>query len=115
MRTFFTGTAGVGQPQQLEIAHHVLIEGGHIGERFEEIEDDVRLEVSRRRSDATEVVVDAEHAHFVPHLSQCLDDVVFHLPLGFEDVDAGGVFRWHQMVVHEREDAQLLLLHRNNR
>ena len=58
-----------------------------------------------------EVVVDAEHAHLVAHLAQRLDDVVLHLPLGLEDVDAGRVVGRHQVVVDEGEDADLL--HRN--
>ena len=63
--------------------------------------------------DAAEIVVDAEHAHVVAHLAQRLDDVVLHLPLGLADVDAGRVLRRDEMVVHEREDADLL--HRNSR
>ena len=51
-----------------------------------------------------EVVVDAEHAHLVSHLAQRLDDVVLHLPLGFEDVDAGRVLGRDEMVVDERQD-----------
>ena len=66
-----------------------------------------------RRPDAAEVVVDAEHAHLVAHLAQRLDDVVLHLPLGLEDVDAGRVLGRHEVVVDEREDAELL--HRNRR
>ena len=59
--------------------------------------------------DAGEVVVDAEHAATSwPRLPQRLDDVVLHLPLGLEDVDAGGVLRRHEMVVHERETRSLL-------
>ena len=46
-------------------------------------------------------------------LAQRLDDVVLHLPLGLEDVDAGRVLGRDEMVVDEREDAQLL--HRNSR
>ena len=71
------------------------------------------LKSSAGGADAGQVVVDAEHAHVVTDLAQRLDDVVLHLPLGFEDVDAGGVLGRHQMVVHEREDADLP--HRNSR
>ncbi len=98
----------VGQPQQLEIADDVLIEGRDAGERLHQVEDDVRLEETDRRPDAAEVVVDAEHAHLVADLAQRLDDVVLHLPLGLEDVDAGRVLGWDEVVVHEREDAELL-------
>ncbi len=52
--------------------------------------------------------VQAEHAHVVPHLLQRFCDVVLHLPLGLAHVDAGGVLGRHQVVVHEREDAEFL-------
>jgi hypothetical protein len=82
--------AGVPEAQQLEVADDVLVEGRDAGKRLHQVEDDVRLEepgvggCRRGRRDA-------EHAHLVTHLAQRLDDVVLHLPLGLEDVDAGGV------------------------
>ena len=114
-------TPSIRQPQKLEIADDVLIEGRDAGKCLHEVEDDVRLEEPDRRADAAEVVVDAEHAHLVTDLAKRLDDVVLHLPLGLEDVDAGRVLGWDEMVVDEREDAELLhgsisdSIHRNSR
>ena len=82
------------------------------GKRFHQVEDDVRLEEPGGRPDAGEVVVHAEHPHLVSLLAQRLDDVVLHLPLGFEDVDAGRVLGRDEMLVDEGEDPPL---HRNNR
>ena len=97
----------VRHSQQLEIADDVLIVGGDAGERLHEIEDDLRLEAGNRLTDARQVVVDAEHFDVVPALPQRLDDVVLHLPLGLEHVDAGGVLRWHEVLVDERENTNL--------
>ena len=101
-------TSRVRQAQKLEIADDVLIEGRHPGECLHEVEHDVRLEEPDGRPDAAEVVIDAEHANVVADLAQRLDDVVLHLPLGLEDVDTGRVLGGNEVVVHEREDAQLL-------
>ena len=99
--------SGVAKPQQLQIADDVLIEGRDAGKRFHQVEDDVQLEEAGGRTDAGEIVVHAEHAHLVPLLAQRLDDVVLHLPLRLEDVDARRVLGWDEMFVHERKDASL--------
>ena len=52
--------------------------------------------------------MDAEHFDVVPALPQRLDDVVLHLPLGLEHVDAGGVLRRNEVLVDERENTDLL-------
>ncbi len=105
--------AGVGQAQQLEVANDVLVEGRHAGERLHQVEDDVRLEGADNRPDGAQPVMEAEHAHVVPHLLQRFRDVVLHLPLGLAHVDAGGVRGRDQVIVHERQKAELL--HRNTR
>jgi hypothetical protein len=68
----------------------------------------VGLEVSGRRSNRAELVVQAEHPHLVAHFAQGLDDVVLHLPLGFEYVNVGRILGWDEMVVYERKDPKLL-------
>jgi hypothetical protein len=104
--------AGVGQAQQFEIAHHVLVERGDTGKGLDEVEHDVRLEMAGGAADTAQVVADAEHAHLVTGLAQGLDHVVLHLPLGFEHVDAGRVAGRHEVLVDQREHA--LGLHRNS-
>jgi hypothetical protein len=100
--------ACVGQVQQLQITDDVLIEGRNTREGLHQVENDVGLEESGDRSNAPRVVTDPQHPHFMTHLAQRLDDVVLHLPLGLENVDAGGVLGWHEVVVNEGEHAQLL-------
>ena len=99
--------AGVGKPQQLEVADHVLIERGDAGECLHQVEDNVRLEEAGSRTNRAELVVKAKHAQLVAHFPQGLDDVVLHLPFGFAHVDPGGVRGRDQVVVHEREDPKL--------
>ena len=75
------------------------------------------VDFHRRTYGAEKLVIavsgDVEPKAIVADLAKRFDDVVLHLPLGLEDVDAGGVLWWDQMVVNEREDAELL--HRNSR
>ncbi len=49
----------------------------------------------------------AERLHLVPHVFERVRDVELHLPLGVLDVDARDIVGRHQVVVHEREHAQL--------
>ena len=100
--------ARVLQPQKLEVAHDVLVECRDAGKRLHEVEDEMRLERFNSLTDSGQVVVDAEHVDLVRTFPQRFDDVVLHLPLGLEDVDAGGVVRRDEVVVHEGEDASLL-------
>jgi hypothetical protein len=73
----------------------------------------VRLEGFDAAPDPEQVIVDAQDLHVVPNLLQCLDDVVLHLPIGLEDVDACRVLGRNEMVVDEREHSESF--HRNNR
>jgi hypothetical protein len=105
--------ACIRHPEQLQIAHHVLVEAGHAREGFQEIEDDLRFEAADAVADGREVVMDPEHGHVVTALAERLDHVVLHLPFGLAHVESGRVLGRHEMVVHEREDARLL--HRKTR
>src|SRR6185369_9390980 len=45
--------AGVGQLQQLQVGHHVLVEGGDVREALHQVEGDVGLELVDRRAQRT--------------------------------------------------------------
>jgi hypothetical protein len=98
--------AGIRHLQQLQVAHHVLIEHHDIVKRFHQVEGDGRLELFHRRPDRRQVVVDADDAQLVAQHLQGADDVVFHAPFGglrggLVDLFIGGL----ESLVDEREDA----------
>ncbi len=98
--------AGVGLPQQLEVADDVLVEDRHFVEVLEHVEGDVRVEVAHRRADDAQVVLDAEDPHLVAHVPERRDDVVLGLPVDGQQVVVRHVLGRDQVVMDERQHAQ---------
>src|SRR5215217_6538054 len=69
--------ASVWNTQQLEQAHHVLIEEHVAVKLFEKIEHNVRLELFDRIPNGKKLVLHAERACFMPELAEALHDVEF--------------------------------------
>ena len=59
-------------------------------------------------ADHSEVAPDAERPHLVPDLPERADDVELGLPGHRQHVGVARGVRRHQILVHEREDAQRL-------
>ena len=68
--------AGIGNADQFEIARDVLVVGRLAVEFLEQVEHDVRLEGVDLGADRPQLVLHAEHAHFVARLAQRVDDVI---------------------------------------
>ena len=100
---------GVPQAQQLEVGHHVVVEGGHVIEGLHEVEGDVGRERVDRLPDRGEVGADAEDPHLVALLLQRLDHVELGFPGGGEGIDAFGVPRRHEVRVDEGQNTQSFL------
>jgi hypothetical protein len=98
--------ARVGDAQELEIRHHVLIVRRQAVELLEEIEGDVRLPLLDRLADDPQVAPDPERAHLVAELAQRAHDVVLRLPWHCQHV---GVARRPAApnLVHECEKQRL--------
>jgi hypothetical protein len=101
--------AGIGHPQQLEIARDVLIVDGLAMKLFQQIEDHIRLPTLDFVADGLELVLHAERAHLVARRAQRARDVVFGLPL--VDFLFGMPLeriRRHQFRMHEHQNAKAL-------
>ncbi len=101
--------AGIGHPQQFEIARDVLVIDRFAVKLLEQIENDVRFPALDLVADRLEFVLDAERPHLVAGSAQRAHHVVFRLPfvyflLAVPLERIGG----HQFRMHEHQNAQAL-------
>src|ERR1035437_5897314 len=99
----------VGNLQQLEEAHDVLVEEDFAVELLQKIEHDVRFPFLDGVTDREQFVLHAERTHLVTDRAKVADDVVLRLP----DVDLlFGVpvecVGRHELRMHQRENSQAL-------
>jgi hypothetical protein len=101
--------AGIGHPQQFEIARDVLVVDGLAVKLLEQIEGDVRLPALDRIANRLELVFHAERPHVVPGGTQRAHDIVFSLPLVyFLFAVSLERIRRHEFRMHEDQNAKAL-------
>src|SRR5262249_45726709 len=100
--------AGVGDPEQLEVAHHVLVVDRDVVEVLEQVEHRMRLSLGDGVAHDAEVAAHAEALHLVPQVAERGDDVELRLPLRLRHVDVLRVVGRDEHLVHQREQAELL-------